>query len=61
MDLDKIEGGFSKTNDGKCSTAAGGMVATAFPEATRAGVKMLEKGGNADRRRLRVRFRSRRL
>jgi gamma-glutamyltranspeptidase / glutathione hydrolase len=42
-----IEEGFQPSEDGKCAFAAGGMVATAFPEATRAGVEMLEKGGNA--------------
>lgn len=47
MDIEKIEQNFSPTPDGKCSEASGGMVATAFPEATQAGVQMLEQGGNA--------------
>lgn len=47
MDLGRIEGRFGPTEDGKCAVADGGMVATAFPLATRAGVRMLERGGNA--------------
>lgn len=47
MDITKIEQSFSPTPDGKCSEASGGMVATAFPEATRAGVEMFKQGGNA--------------
>ncbi len=38
---------FEPTGDGKCAVAPGGMVSTAFPHATRAGVLMLENGGNA--------------
>ena len=47
MKLEKIEGGFTPTSDGKCSTSENGMVSTAFPEATQAGVEMLRRGGNA--------------
>lgn len=47
MKLEKIEGGFSPSTDGKCATSARGMVSTAFPEATEAGVEMLRRGGNA--------------
>ncbi|MDH5762778.1 MAG: gamma-glutamyltransferase [Nitrospinota bacterium] len=42
-----IEGRFQPTEDGKCAWSANGMVSTAFPEATRAGVEILEAGGNA--------------
>lgn len=47
MNLNKIEGRFEATGDRKCSISEKGMVATAFPEATQAGVEMLRKGGNA--------------
>ena len=47
MNIDKIENSFSPTLDKKCSFAKKGMVASAFPEATKAGVEMLKKGGNA--------------
>ena len=47
MKLEKIESGFSPTEDGKCATSNGGMVSTAFPAATEAGVEMLRRGGNA--------------
>ncbi len=47
MNLDKIEARFHATVDRKCALSANGMVSTAFPEATEAGVEILEKGGNA--------------
>lgn len=47
MDIDRIENSFSTTPDKKCSIAKHGMVSSAFPEATKAGVDMLKKGGNA--------------
>lgn len=47
MNPDRIEEAFAPTPDGKCATARHGMVSTAFPDATKAGVAMLRKGGNA--------------
>ena len=47
MNLKKIEGRFLPTEDGKCAWSANGMVSAAFPEATQAGVELLEAGGNA--------------
>ncbi|GJL73271.1 MAG: gamma-glutamyltranspeptidase [Nitrosomonas sp.] len=47
MKFEKIEGNFAPTEDGKCASSSGGMVSTAFPEATEAGVEMLRRGGNA--------------
>ena len=47
MNIEQIESSFTSTRDKKCSVAKNGMVATAFPEATKAGVAMLKKGGNA--------------
>lgn len=47
MNFNEIESKFQVTKDGKCAGASNGMVSTAFPEATRAGVKMLKMGGNA--------------
>ena len=47
MKIEKIEGSFQPTPDGKAAAADNGMVASAFPEATQAGVEMLQKGGNA--------------
>lgn len=47
MNTQRIESGFRISVDGKCARSAGGMVVSAFPEATRAGLRMLEAGGNA--------------
>jgi len=47
MDFKEIESGFQTTRDCKCAEAENGMVATAFPDATRAGVEMLRAGENA--------------
>jgi gamma-glutamyltranspeptidase / glutathione hydrolase len=47
VDLEKIEGSFSPTDNKKCSVAKHGMVSTGFPDATKAGIEMLKKGGNA--------------
>ena len=47
MNFERIENSFKTTKDGKQAVASQGMVATAFPEATRAGIEMLKKGGNA--------------
>lgn len=47
MRIEQIEGSFQPTPDGKAAAADNGMVATAFPEATQAGIEMLQKGGNA--------------
>ena len=47
MDFKEIESRFEPTRDCKCAEAENGMVATAFPDATRAGTRMLIAGGNA--------------
>ncbi len=47
MDIEKIEGGFSISPDGKAAEAGGGMISAASPEAVEAGVMMLKRGGNA--------------
>lgn len=47
MDIEKIENSFELTPDKKCSISKNGMVSSAFPEATKAGIEMLKKGGNA--------------
>jgi len=47
MKISRIEKKFVETEDKKCSIAQNGMVATGFPEATQAGVEILNKGGNA--------------
>lgn len=47
VNVKKIEDSFSKTRNKKASVSKRGMVATAFSDATKAGVEMLKKGGNA--------------
>ena len=47
MNIKKIEDSFVQTKNRKCSKSKHGMVATAFPNATQAGIEMLQKGGNA--------------
>jgi len=47
LNVEKIEDSFKPTVDKKCSVAKKGMVSSAFPDATKAGVEMLKKGGNA--------------
>jgi gamma-glutamyltranspeptidase/glutathione hydrolase len=47
LDLESIEQKFIASDDHKCAIAKNGMVATAFPEATEAGVTILKQGGNA--------------
>jgi gamma-glutamyltranspeptidase/glutathione hydrolase len=47
MNLSNIEGKFCPDSNGKFSAAKNGVIATAFPEATAAGIEMFQKGGNA--------------
>jgi gamma-glutamyltranspeptidase/glutathione hydrolase len=47
MNVHRTEGRQQPLADSKYATAEGGIVVTAFPLATQAGVKMLEMGGNA--------------
>ena len=46
-DIRAIEESFAARHDRKAAVSKKGMVATAFPDATAAGVLMLKKGGNA--------------
>ena len=47
MNISKIEGSFSSDENCKFAIAKNGMIATAFPDATTAGVEIFNKGGNA--------------
>lgn len=47
MRIARVEKGFQPTADGKAASSERGMVTSVFPDATRAGVEMLEQGGNA--------------
>ena len=47
MNSNEIRAFIADSKDRKYAEAGNGMVATAFPDATRVGVEILEKGGNA--------------
>ena len=47
MNISKIEGNFSADENCKFATAKNGMIATAFPDATNAGIEIFKKDGNA--------------
>jgi gamma-glutamyltranspeptidase/glutathione hydrolase len=47
MNINRIEDSFEPVSNGKAAFSKGGMVATAFPQASQAGVTMLDRGGNA--------------
>ena len=47
MNIEQIENSFKTSTNKKSTFAKKGMVSSAFPNATKAGVEMLKKGGNA--------------
>ncbi|MEJ2111095.1 MAG: gamma-glutamyltransferase [Acidobacteriota bacterium] len=47
MNIARIEGDFRADEKNRFAAAPNGMVASAFPDATQAGVEMFRKGGNA--------------
>lgn len=47
MNFEEIESNFKATKDGKCADAPNGMISTGFPDATKAGIEILQQGGNA--------------
>lgn len=47
MNFEKVESGFKLTSKGKTAAGKNGAIATAFPQATEAGINMLRKKGNS--------------
>jgi gamma-glutamyltranspeptidase/glutathione hydrolase len=47
MNFEEIENNFKPKKNGKCVESKNGMISTAFPDATKAGIKILKQGGNA--------------